>query len=295
MQEFEFQKKIMGTDLSVSIVTEHQHTADQCFEATWKNLQAYEKQFSRFDPQSELSQLNQKRTLRVTSLFLEILQLGISLSKKTRGYFNPLFQIERFGYTATFDKIKGTAQKSQQGTYNICIDDIEVDTENRTVTLIEDQKLDFGGFLKGHLAEIEARRIQDSHPTIQGVIVNIGGDIHARGVDAVNEPFIFEIANPVTLETIAIPLLDRSIATSGTYKRTWISDGDTIHHILDQNGQHNPTTPIVSASVIHEHGAPSDAYTKILMALTIDEVEKTVGEHVRGFTITQSGLVHTYI
>ncbi len=220
---------------------------------------------------------------------------GLSSVEKTKGVINPLFQIERLGYTKTFDDIKDSPQKMKLGAYNTDSNDMTIDKGAGRVTLAEGQRLDFGGFLKGHLAEETARRIMMVGTNIRGVIVNLGGDLHTRGADEDGMPFVFSIENPVTGEDIPVPLQNGSLATSGTYKRRWTADGKGVHHILGEDGRSNPKTDIVSASVLHERGAYADAYAKVLLIKGHNLAETTLDEDIRGIAIMASGAVHTYL
>ena len=152
-------------------------------------------------------------------------------------------------------------------------------TAHSRIILSKGQKLDFGGFLKGYLAEVIAREIKEHSPLITGVIVNIGGDIHAQGHDVDENEFTFTIYNPVTNdENITITLHNKSLATSGTYKRTWTNKNSPVHHILDVSGTQNPDSDIVSASVIHADGGTSEAYTKVFLSMKPEDASHLLQE-----------------
>ena len=293
MYEFEFNDHLMGTDLSLALIAHDEDYATQIYTDSRRRLQEYEAQFSRFSPESELSKLNKERTLIVSSRFMSLLHTARGLYIKTDGHFNPLLQIERFGYATTYDTVKDVSQRQNPLPYNINFNMLDIDEQTHRISLVDDQKLDFGGFLKGHLAEIEACRIITEYPDIQGVIVNIGGDIHTRGRDASRNVFVFEIENPVTGHGITVPLENTSLATSGTYRHAWDTDIERMHHILAREGTHNPKTDIVSSSVIHESGASAEAYAKALMTLAPATLEAMVGEAVQYVLIHQDGTIRT--
>lgn len=295
MQEFEFNEYIMGTDLSVSIITKKASQAKTLFEASLARLQEYEQQFSRFLPTSELSRLNTERTLIVSPFFLELILIARTLYEKTGGYFNPLLQIDRFGYSETYEEVKQMQQTKNLTPYSIDFSLVTIDTDTRRISLARDERLDFGGFLKGHLAEMEAKRIYEEGLSVRGVIVNIGGDIHTRGVDEQEKPFVFEIKNPIHETPIAIVLQNQSLATSGTYNRTWIADMTPMHHILARDGTQNPESDIVSASVIHEHGADAEAYAKTLLSLSPTMLENMIQEQLTFVTIKKDGTINKNI
>ena len=291
--EFEFNDHLMGTDLSTALITEDETVASEIYNLSFGRLRAYEAQFSRFDATSELSRLNSERSCVVSPLFISLLHIARDLYIKTDGHFNPLLQIERFGYTETYEVIKGVTQKQNTLPYNTNLNMVTIDEQTNHVTLVDDQKLDFGGFLKGHLAEVEAKQIMEMHKDVHGIIVNIGGDIHTRGRDAHGNIFVFQIENPVTGHGIDVPLENISLATSGTYKHSWNTDTERVHHILARDGTHNPKTDIVSSSIIHEHGAHAEAYAKTLMTLTPEMLESMTSETLQYALIYSNGTVRT--
>jgi len=293
MQEFECNTRIMGTTLSISIITDDESRADNLFHESLRRLSSYESEFSRFIPTSTLSQLNTFKTMTVSPLFIEVLSLAKKLTLKTDGYFNPLFQIKRKGYTTTFDSLSPEIQATNSEIYNTDIKDVLINAENNSITLLQGQKLDFGGFLKGFLAEKEAVTIKNASALIQGVIVNIGGDIHTQGRDATGNQFVFSIQNPVRGDSFSVPLENMSLATSGTYKRAWNIDTKDIHHILGHTGIENPETNIISASIIHRHGAYAEAYAKMLFSLEPNACMEKIHEELQYLTINTEGIIQT--
>lgn len=283
MTEYEYTGKVMGTDLSIAIITNSKEVSDSLYAESLKKIQNYEKKFSRFLPESELSQLNTNKELIVSPIFMEVFLKAKELFLETNGVFNPLVQIERLGYNKTFDEIKNTEineiernienKRNNEGEENYDIDfsKIIVDQNLSKIILSAGQKLDFGGFLKGYLAEKIAKEIKKEkteEKKIKGVIVNIGGDIHTQGLDTNDKQFIFNIYNPITKQDdISINLYNNSLATSGTYKRFWKSSGETVHHILDKTGTKNPDSDVISASVINPDGGRADAYAKVFLSL----------------------------
>jgi FAD:protein FMN transferase len=293
MYEFAFSEHLMGTELSIALITEDEVRASEIYNLSLSRLRAYESQFSRFDAKSELSRLNQERSCIVSPFFMTVLHIARRLYIETDGHFNPLLQIERFGYTKTYDAIKEHVQKQNTLPYNTNLNMVIIDEQTSRVTLIDDQKLDFGGFLKGYLAEIEAKHIMEIHKEVHGVIVNIGGDLHTQGRDAHGNIFVFEIENPVTGHGIDIPLENISLATSGTYRHSWNTDTERMHHILAKGGTHNPETNIVSSSVIHESGASAEAYAKTLMTLAPLTLESMLDTELQYVLIYSDGTTYT--
>jgi FAD:protein FMN transferase len=274
MKEYEYNGKAMGTDISIAIISDSKQTADALANTAMGSITAYEKQFSRFLPDSELSILNRQKKMIVSEEFFHIIELAYSLFIATRGVFNPLVQIKRLGYTKTFTEIEHSDVSINTEPYDIDFSSTGIDRNTRSIILRRGQKIDLGGILKGYLAERISKNIKES-PGIQGVIINIGGDIHTEGVDQDGKDFIFTIFNPITqAEDIAITLHNQSLATSGTYKRAWQTAQGIRNHILDIQGTDNPDSGIVSASVITLHGSTSEAYAKVFISVGEKEAKK---------------------
>ena len=295
LKEFEWSGKAMGTDYSIAIVCISRDLALETYEKAKNEIKEYEERFSRFLSTSELSILNEKKDMVVSQTFLDVTKKAYQLFMETGGIFNPLVQIVRFGYDKNFINLENNKHTKDDSLYNIDFHSTIIDEKTSSIHLKEGQKLDYGGFLKGYLAEIIAKKIKSHSENITGVIVNIGGDIHTQGLDENGNKFVFNIYNPILKnEDIKITLYNQSLATSGTYKRSWFISGKKMHHILDSSGSQNPENDIVSASVIHENGANAEAYTKVFLSLGHERALKLLkNKNVSFIIIKNDGQVNT--
>ncbi len=276
MQEYAFRERHMGTEVAIILITESETEARKIATDTFTKIAALEQVFSRFLPNSELSKLNTLGTLTVSSQFIEVLKTAINLSRQTGGSFNPLIQVAKAGYKDDFTKLKDAVQEKHSEKYNLDLSAIKIDDTTNLVSLDIDQQLDFGGILKGYLADKLANEIIASKKGCTGVVVNIGGDLHTEGHDAEGKLFTFNLFNPVTESEFELPLLNTSLVTSGIYKRQWQTKTGPQHHILSADGINNPASPVVSASVIHKNGAAAEAWAKYLLATDPPQLDKKI-------------------
>ncbi|MFM2381938.1 MAG: hypothetical protein RLZZ76_705 [Candidatus Parcubacteria bacterium] len=286
-EEFEYNGKAMGTSFSVAIVGSDKQKADEVATHIINSIASFEARFSRFKEESELTLINEKKHMVVSSDFLSVLQSAQILFQKTKGIFNPLVQVSRLGYTKNFDDLKNTIPENEETDteYDIDFSTTGIDAQTHTVTLGVNQKLDFGGFLKGYLATKLCSEIMDSSDSFTGAIVNIGGDLHTQGMDAEGQPFVFEVFNPITNTDIPIAVTNKSLVTSGTYKRTWTYHGLPVHHIVDTTGAHNPDTEIVSATILHRDGAFAEAYAKVFIATEPRVAQQIINDDTVAFLV----------
>lgn len=281
----------MGTEVAISIVTELESEATAIASHTFAEIAEAEAIFSRFQPESELSQLNRLKILTVSSIFIDVLKKAIDLHTMTNQAFNPLVQVARLGYQANFEQIKVQDQIADKSPYNLDVSLISLNETSRTVSLAEDQELDFGGILKGYLADKLAREIIKNNPSCHGVIINIGGDIHTEGYEANGDPFTFYLFNPISKTETPIALINTSLVSSGTYKRKWLTNEGPRHHIVAPDGISNPESDVVSASVIYEDGATAEAFAKYLLINGPDSIDQKLLPEDMLYSLTlKSGL-----
>ena len=277
MKEFDYEKRVMGSEASISIVTTDRAIADATAAMLFEIAENEEARFSRFREGSELSRLNKGRSLTVSKEFMDALLLGKELHRKSAGVFNPLVDISRFGYDADITAVKGSDRTGKETTaYNIDMEAVLISQDTMLVSLQEGQNLDLGGFMKGHTAEKMAKAAINC----QGVLVNLGGDIYARGLDAERKPFVFMVENPTNPDgDLSFFATNVGIATSGSYNRHWKLRGTPFFHILDSTGMKNPETEILSATVIARTAAESDALATAVLILGIEKGEKLLEEN----------------
>ena len=260
MKEYEYEAKAMGCTVSATIVSEDATAANAAWERMYDTIRAYDMRFSRFNPESELSRLNAARTMQVSREMREVIMLGKELYRKTDGVFTMLADVSRFGYDEDIAVVRNRARTGNTNAYDTDASSIMIDGD--TVKLREGQTIDVGGFLKGYLAECLAKDAIE----FPGVVINLGGDLYTRGVNAYGELFELAIEKP-NGEEIRFTARDEAVATSGTYRRRWRYNGAPMHHILRADGHGNPVTDLISATVIAPHGADAEAYSTASIVL----------------------------
>ena len=94
--------------------------------------------------------------------------------EETKGLFNPLVQVSRIGYSHSFDE--GNFEKTD-GEIDTDFSKVFIGTD--TVSLDENQNLDFGGIAKGYAVDMASAILLAFG--YDNFFVNAGGDIYAHG------------------------------------------------------------------------------------------------------------------
>ena len=105
---------------------------------------------------------------------------------------------------------------------------------------------------------------------LDNYLVEIGGEIRARGVNDENRPWQIGIENPVTGQRTVrsiIKLENMAMATSGGYRNYFEKDGISYSHTIDPRTGYPVTHELASVTVLHPSAMLADAWATGLLVL----------------------------
>lgn len=288
--------RTMGTTWSVLLdgarSEERVSTLRQRIEALLADVNA---SMSTYDPQSELSRFNAIETtapVAVSSPLAAVLRDALEVHRASHGTFDvtvgPL--VEAWGFGA-----KGRPKQAP--------------TEAELQALLEavgSEKLSLdGGFLaKAHprlRVDLSAIAKGDAVDRVSAALVelgepnhlvDIGGELRARGLSAAGEPFRvgIEAPDPSTRSVrLAVALRDRSIASSGNYRNVFELDGVRYAHTIDPVSGRPVQHRLLAASVLHERCGLADAWATALMAAGPQRAWALASEHGLDVLLLEDG------
>jgi FAD:protein FMN transferase len=214
--------------------------------------------FSRFKPESELSQLNQdpRERVPVSPHMAAFLQAAVEASVGTGGLVDctMLDAIENAGYRQ--DRFRGTlalplalamAPPREPGAGDPAArwKQVAVDVEAGVVERPVGMRFDGGGLVKGLAADLVASRLA-GHP---GFAVDCEGDVRVGGSDPAVR--MLEVPNPFggpVLHEFAVA--DGALATSSIAKRSWFESMRPTHHVLNPATGKPAFTGVVQVSAL---------------------------------------------
>ena len=147
---------------------------------------------------------------------------------------------------------------------------------NKIVKEYPEVYLDFNSIAKGFGIDVVARFFNDKN--IANYLIEIGGEIRAKGTKKNDEPWIIKLVNPVDVENgfKVINLSDKSMATSGNYRKFRISeDGKKYVHTINPKTGFATESNLLSVSVIGAVDcADVDAYATAFMAMGLEKTKE---------------------
>lgn len=140
-------------------------------------------------------------------------------------------------------------------------------------------KLDFNAIAQGQSVDVLAHFIRSRGH--KNFYVEIGGEMIVQGKN--REGLRWKIGIDVPKESAnkevrqlenVLSITDRAIATSGNYRKYYVKDGKKYAHTLDPRTGYPVQHSLLSATVISNNCATSDAYATVFMVIGLEETKK---------------------
>lgn len=146
--------------------------------------------------------------------------------------------------------------------------------------------LDLGGVGKGAACD-EAIKVYEQSG-ISGAVIAVGGSVGVFGAKPDGSAWNIGVRDPNGAETESLGTLSLTsgcVSTSGIYEKKRELDGVTYHHILDPRTGYPAENDLVSATVICESGALSDALATACVVLGREKAEALLDEYKAAYLL----------
>lgn len=145
-------------------------------------------------------------------------------------------------------------------------------------------KLDFNAIAQGIAVDVIAEKLEARGA--ENYFVEIGGEIRVKGKNSEGKLWTIGIDKPVEgsnaedreLQEI-IQINDRSVATSGSYRKFYEKDGIKYSHTIDPKTGYPVRHSLLSATVVAENCGIADAMATAFMVMGADKSIKFLNEH----------------
>jgi thiamine biosynthesis lipoprotein len=233
-------------------------------------IEVFEKQFSRFRSDSELSLFNNSKDEFVASpQFIKLLKTSQKYYNGTDGIYNPaIYPLLNKYYDKTFDRLDTNIcqpNNLQQKIVTANLDSLKI--RGHRVQKDPQLQIDFGGIGKGFLADIVAKEV--SQYTIN-FFLSFGGDILVSGKSGTDD-WKIGVENPIYIErdilTIRTKANQLAIATSGVIHRHGIVNGIKWNHLIDPRTQEPVKNDILTVTVLANNVTDADVWAKTVLIL----------------------------
>ena len=294
------QHAIMGTEVSISVWHKDKSIASNAVALVVADMQRIDRTYSSYNPQSELSLLNQQAALSpqtITPEMHRLLSASLRAGELTGGAFDITYA--SVGYLYDYrEKQRPNDEQIEARKDAINYRWVELG-ENTVLFKHPNVKIGLGGIAKGYAVDRATAILVEQG--IEHASVSAGGDSRLLG-DRIGRPWLIGIKNPRQNPAIAeddialrIPLSDAAVSTSGDYERYFIDEqtNERVHHIVNPRSGKS-ATGVVSVTVIGATGLETDPLSTGVFVLGVEEGLALINqlEGIEVIIIDRFGKVH---
>ncbi|HSD43432.1 MAG TPA: FAD:protein FMN transferase [Burkholderiales bacterium] len=272
----EFRGPTMGSTYTVKIVEPGLSAAGraQAHAAVLAALERVEGRMSTYRPDSELSRLNRHAEAAPVALSAETLAVFAAaqrVSEASGGAFDvtvgPVVDAWGFGPS----KLHAVPPEDEIRRLGARVGHRMLEVDERSGTVAKrhpDIRADLSGIAKGYGVDAAARALEQLG--FGHYMVEAGGEVRTRGLNAVGEPWRVGIERPDAVPQrvhLVVPLSGLSMATSGDYRIFFEQDGRRYSHEIDPAIGAPVMHRLASVSVVHADCVLADAWSTALFVL----------------------------
>ncbi|MCB0165505.1 MAG: FAD:protein FMN transferase [Anaerolineae bacterium] len=276
--------RAMNTNVAVELLSDRTNRRELVLDVE-RLFASIERRLSRFNPASELSQLNAapQDVFPASPTLIAAVEVALWAADATAGLYDPtlLDALETAGYDRSFEQIEfpeplspsfllSAAAPEPAETYArpLTFRSIQVNRARRQIIRPAGLRLDLGGMGKGWTVDRAADTLQGLGP----FLINAGGDLFAYHSPPGTTGWPIEISHPLNPEqTVAqVELHHRALATSTIARRRWRRNGQVMHHLIDPRTGRPAHTDALSVSVIAPRTVIAEVYAKVALILGVE-------------------------
>ena len=265
-------------------------------------LEMVDREVSLWRPDSRINAINAWRRTDSLYGFVDSDQiigplwaLSEELHSLTKGAFDPtvspLVELWGFGFSE-MDRVDANAVDSVMSFVGLMPDrfDLNEEEENGYYKATWVRKgdpraaLDFNAIAQGYTVDLlmEALRVRG----VEDAMVELGGEVVCRGKNPVGGPWRIAVDQPIEGSTaqdrtfeVVVSIHNRSICTSGSYRKFHEVNGQKISHTIDPGTGWPAANGLLSATVMAPTGAYADALATAFMVLGTEQTKAFLSLH----------------
>tara|TARA_B100000965_G_scaffold400962_1_gene423823 strand:- start:773 stop:1747 length:975 start_codon:yes stop_codon:yes gene_type:complete len=263
----------MGTTYSIKIKTADAVVNQEKIRADIeKILLEINRKMSTYIVDSELSVINFSNSLDsnlISDDLFKVISHANTISKTTNGAFDitvgPLVNLWGFGPDKSENKIPPN-EEIELIKKNIGYKKIYLNKETTSIKKLHpDLYVDLSGIAKGFAVDKIALYLNSYN--LENYLVEIGGELIAKGTNEDNEVWQIGIENPNNNLVKIIGLKDIAMATSGDYRNYFEKNGVRYSHTINPNTGKPIKHKLASVTVLDKTAMNADALATAFMVL----------------------------
>ena len=244
-------------------------------------LADFDSSLSTYNQHSTISKINNNQSNITDSYLQTVFTKAEEVNRKTNGAFDitvaPLVNAWGFGFHKRENITNSLIDSLLDfvGFHKINIrDSLLIKSDPRIM-------IDMNAIAQGYSVDIVADFLEENG--MENYLVEIGGEVKTKGVNPNQKPWRIGIDKPKDNNMIPgenlqaiISLSDKSLATSGNYRRFYEHNGVKYSHTINPKTGYPVTHSLLSATVIADDCMTADAYATAFMVMGLERAYELV-------------------
>ena len=238
---------------------------------------------SLWEPNSIVSKINDNQPVELNADFIKIFNIAQNISQISDGAFDIT--------VGDLVNLWGFGNKNNEQPSDAAIDSLKKFVGYQNIELKDNQihkkypetTLNLNAIAKGYSVDLLSELLKSKGLT--SYLVDIGGEIRASGKKPDGKLWSIGIEEPSEDSNLGrevhsiITLTDKSVATSGTYRRYYLKDGIRYSHTIDPKTGYPINHTLLSVTVIAEECITADAMATVFMVIGKDKSMEFIETH----------------
>ena len=270
-----------GTSYHITYLAGQHANYRQAIDSIFKRIDF---SLSTYQTGSIISKLNRNDSVVIIDdYFSDVFNKSMEVSEKTKGFFDitvaPIVNAYGFGFTKRekVDQILIDSLLKYIGYKKVRL------VEKKLIKDIPQVMLDFNAIAQGYTVDVLASFLEGKG--VKNYMVEVGGELRAKGKKLNDSSWTVGIEQPDetnidgALLNAVITIKDKSLATSGNYKKFYIEDGKKYAHIIDPFTGYPAKNNLLSTTVIAADCMTADAYATAFMVMGLEKAKQFLSEN----------------
>ena len=275
---------IFGSAYNISYESSNKITPEVLKQEVEKVLREFEKSLSSYDTSSLINRINRNEDVKVDAYIEEIFEKAVMISEMSGGALDitvgPL--IRAWGFDA--ERQKSFSENQLDSLLNLVgMDKVKL-MDGKIIKSNPNIILDFNAMAKGFSVDVVARYFDKLG--INNYLVEIGGELRTKGTRNGNLWRIgIDMPDDSNFTQGQLPLhavvrvTNKSVATSGDYRRFYVEDGVKYSHTIDPKTGYPIRNRMLSVTAFADECAIADGIATVCMVLEPDKAQEFINSH----------------
>lgn len=235
-----------------------------------------------YKPYSIISRLNKGEEVQTDDIFNSVYSDAVRVYNNTKGYFDctvsPL--VSYWGFYKNWGQEDIDIDSSEIKDILKNIGTHRTERMDGSVYLDAGVQIDFNAIAQGYSVDLIADLLENKG--IQNYLIEVGGEIKAKGVNADADIWRVGIDKPLEEMDVEdrfqfiLELDNKSLATSGNYRKFYEKDGVKYSHTINPMTGFPVQNRLLSVTVVTNECSLADAYATAFMAMGVEKTKKII-------------------